>query len=351
MLLLVVCTGCSAGRTATARPVRPKIPAGFLPEAFSAVSKTEFWLLGTGPCHCSLLVHTTNGGRSFTKIGAPPLPIEGTTPSLEFADARDGFAFVPDSRSPLYATHDAGSTWHRQPLGDALAVAIAGNTAYAVTAGCSAQRCVRFRLEKAPASSTAWRPASLPFVPDGALVALAARRSKVWLLGTPSGNRRAHDRLARSADSGRTFATGVGPCYSDLGGELSPASENVVWAFCPTGMLGGALRSANGGVSFAPLHTPALVNSARLAPASATTAVVFGNGAGSQLLRTTDGGVSWKPARVPHKPTAVSWLGFTDARVGYALVQIGWDAAAKVERQALWRTTDAGAHWVKLPIR
>src|SRR5207253_675068 len=80
-----------------------------------------------------------------------------------------------------------------------------------------------------------------------------------------------------------------------------------------------------------------LVNSARLAAASTNTAVVFGNGAGSQLLRTTDGGVTWQPARAPHPPTVVSWLGFADSRVGYALVQTGWDTADRVERQELWR--------------
>ena len=93
------------------------------------------------------------------------------------------------------------------------------------------------------------------------------------------------------------------------------------------------------------------MNSGRLAVASTKTAVVFGNGAGSRLLRTTDGGRTWHPARAPHPPTVVSWLGFADSRVGYALVQTGWDTADRVERQELWRTTDAGARWRVVRLR
>jgi photosystem II stability/assembly factor-like uncharacterized protein len=124
----------------------------------------------------------------------------------------------------------------------------------------------------------------------------------------------------------------------------------AIWAVCPTGNLGAAFRSSNGGASWQRLAAPTLVNSAQLAAASAATAVVFGNGAGSRLFRTTNGGASWGAAGTP-SATAVSWLDFGDARTGYALVQTGWDEAAGVERQEFWRTTDAGARWRVVRLR
>jgi len=339
-LAVGVC-GCATAHPASVRLVQARVPAGFAPQAFSAVTESDFWLLGTAPCRggrCTAIVRTHDAGQSFSRLTAPKLPVEGTVPVLELADERNGFAFVPDGKSPLYATHDGGSTWQRQSLGAVLAFAAGGGTAYAVTA--------RHRLERAPVSSTTWTATTLPFVPDGGIVSLAVRRSKVWLLGTPTGNRQSHDRLVRSLDSGRTFTTGPGPCYADLGGELRPASASVVWAVCPTGMLAGALRSTDGGTSFSRLGTPALVNSAQLAPASSSAAVLFGNGAGSRLLRTTDGGNSWTAAKTPRRPIAVWWVGFTSSRVGYALVQ----TRDRAYSEDLWRTTDAGANWSQLKI-
>ena len=44
------------------------------------------------------------------------------------------------------------------------------------------------------------------------------------------------------------------------------------------------------------------------------------------------------------------WVGFTDARVGAALTQMTYDASAKTEVTALWRTTDGGATWSKVRV-
>jgi photosystem II stability/assembly factor-like uncharacterized protein len=116
-------------------------------------------------------------------------------------------------------------------------------------------------------------------------------------------------------------------------------------------MLAGAWRSVDGGRTFAHLDTPALANSAALAPASRDTAVLDRNGAGSHLLRTTDAGATWTTPVTPRAAPFVPWVGFTDANVGAALVQTGYDASAKIERQVLWRTTDGGATWSTVRIR
>jgi hypothetical protein len=289
-------------------------------------------------------VRTHDGGRSFRKEGTLPFSTDGVVPSLTFADDRNGYAFVPSGlRSVLFSTHDGGQTWHRQSAGSVLALATAAGTVYAVTARCSRDRCTNYRFERSRVTSSAWTGSALPFLPDDGLVSLAARGSNVWLLASRVGIH-PHDRVARSADSGRTFTNGPGPCYSDLGGDLSPVSTSVVWAVCPTGMMAGALRSTDGGTTFAQLKTRPLVNSAQLAAASTSTAVLFGNGAGLRPMRTTDGGASWRPARVPKRLIDVFHATFVDSRVGFVLAQTG------PTRQELWRTADGGASWSELRI-
>ncbi len=343
------------GSVATSVSSAPKLRAHFDPVSFTAVSDTDYWVLGSASCRvgrCFAILRTTDGGRSFVSMSAPALRREGTVPTLRFADRLDGFAFLPEAGGVFYATHDGGATWHKLALGTVLAFATGGGNAYTVTARCSLQRCTRYRFERSPVTANAWRGAALPFVPSGSVLDLAAHGSSVWLLGTPVGGQRGSEKdvLARSTDDGRTFVTRHGPCVPGLGGELAPTSARAVWAVCPTGLSAGAWRSTDGGITFSALRTPPLVNSARLAPASRDTAVVSGNGAGDRLRRTTDAGATWTVPHVPGRATFVPWIGFTDAAVGTALVQTGWDASAKIEREALWRTTDGGADWSKVRL-
>jgi hypothetical protein len=319
------------------------VPAGFQPLSFTAVTEQDFWLLGTAPCksgRCTAIVRTVDGGKTFSHVKAPALPRSGTTPVLRFADHADGFAFIPWS-SVFYATHDGGATWRRLSLGRILGFASGGGTAFVATSG---------KLERSPVSANAWRSMPLPFPSDGSTLDLEAHQANLWLLGTRRGGTPSRDELARSTDGGRTFHVGAGPCVPGLGGELAPTSATVVWAVCPTGMLGGAWRSTNGGVTFAHLRTPQLVNSARIAPASASTAVIDRGGTAG-LIRTTDGGKSWRALKRLPGATSIVFVGFTDARVGVALVETGYDSSTKTELTALWRTTDAGATWSHVPVR
>ncbi|TMK71866.1 MAG: hypothetical protein E6G50_05005 [Actinobacteria bacterium] len=314
------------------------LPPGFQPVSFTAVSERDFWLLGTAPCRgsqrCTAIVRTTDGGRSFDAVHAPALPPSGTTPELRFADRLDGFVFVP-WRGPFYATHDGGASWRRLALGRVVGFATGAGTVFVVTSR---------SLEYSRVSANAWHAQPLPFSSDGSPLALAAHGASLWLLGTrPSAGPSPSDELARSNDAGRTFLTAAGPCVPGLGGELAPASTRVVWAVCPTGMLGAAWRSTNGGVSFVRLRTPQLVNAAQIAPGSESTAVLE-RGVSARLLRTTDGGKTWRATQTPGAAVSVGWVGFTDARVGAALVQ------TRTAATALWRTTDGGATWSNVRI-
>ncbi|HST26704.1 MAG TPA: hypothetical protein VLJ76_12020 [Gaiellaceae bacterium] len=308
---------------------------GFQPLWLAAVSANEFWLGGK-----YTVLHTTDGGRRFHHL--PPPPVAG---DVNFASSRDGFAF--GWRTPLFATHDGGKTWHRIDLRSVLAFAAAGGRAYAVTGRCSSDgSCREIRFERSPVSRDAWVSVPMPFAPAAPNFDLAARGSDVWLFGgQPLGRYRLKNLLARSIDGGRTFAVAMAPCYADLAAELEPTSARVVWAFCPTGMMGMAWRSTDGGSKFKPLRIArCCVNSTQLAPASDTSAVVSRVDLG--LLRTVNGGVTWKRTHVPRGVASWYSIEFADARVGFGLAQIGTGPAF-----TLLRTADAGASWHVVSIR
>jgi hypothetical protein len=305
---------------------------GFEPQWLAAVSAKDFWIGGN-----RTVLHTSDGGRHFDRLPAPPAA--GT---ITFADSRDGFAF--GWRTPLYATHDGGSAWHRLSLRSVLAFAAADGTAYAVTGRCARDgTCRDARLMVSPVSRDAWHSAHMPFSHAEPNFDLAARGSDVWLFGgSSSGRYRLRNVLARSTNGGRTFVTGPAPCYADLGAELDPVSSGVVWAFCPTGMMGIAWRSSDGGARFNALSIPrCCVNSSLIAAASADVAVLASV---SGLLRTTDGGATWRFANAPRNRTYAS-IEFIDDRNGFALGSVGSDPPE------LWRTTDAGARWHAVSIR
>lgn len=338
-----VLAGVVSGSNSDAGVAKSSVPPAFQPVSFTAVSEQDFWLLGTMPCpqgRCSAILRTEDGGRSFVRVHAPVLPTSGTTPELRFANRLDGFAFVR-WRGLFYATHDGGTSWKRLALGRILAFATGAGNSYVVTTR---------RFERSPVSADAWRATPLPFPSDGSPLELEAHGASLWLLGTRRSNGRTVGELARSRDAGRTFAALTSPCVAGLGGELAPVSASVVWAVCPTGMLAGALRSTNGGIGFVRLRTPALANSAQIVPASESTAVLDRGGVG-RLLRTTDGGNTWRAPKTPGQVLDVLWAGFTDSRVGAALVQTRYDVSTKTQATALWRTADGGATWSTVRVR
>jgi hypothetical protein len=117
-------------------------------------------------------------------------------------------------------------------------------------------------------------------------------------------------------------------------------------------MMASLSLSTNGGRSFPAIRSvhdpggirqPGLINSARIAAASARVAVLS-RGAGGALLRTTDAGRHWHPVSQTARIKQLFWLAFTMQQVGAALVQ------TRHETQ-LWRTSDAGATWHSVSLR
>jgi photosystem II stability/assembly factor-like uncharacterized protein len=304
----------------------------FEPETAAAVGTRDLWVLGGGE-----LLRSTDAGRHFVRVASPPFPAHGTVPTLVFASARDGYAYVPFS-GRLYATHDGGESWTGAGLaGGVRALAVAGGYAYAVFGG--------RRYARTPVDRNAWRTAPLPFPVSAGPVGLGAHGPHVWVLGNgPSRQPQLHSRLARSDDAGLRFEAARSPCYPGLGGRLQPASASVVWVTCPSGMMAAAFRSTNGGRTWRNLPTPALTNGAMLAPVS-TRDAVLARVVEAPLLRTTDGGRTWRRVRQPARVLGIGWIAFSTGGVGAALVNTGPSIVQ------LWRTRDAGATWRNVPLR
>jgi hypothetical protein len=335
--VVAVATTASAGVAASRG-----VPQGFRPETVAAVGAHHLWVLGQSGCAgtCLALVRSTDGGKHFSQIGLPPLPTQGTDPSIVFANARDGFAYVEDE-TPLYVTHDGGRSWQRSgPRRAVTAFAAAGGFAYVVSG--------KHELERSRVGGNTWQRVMLAALHEP--FSLAARGSDVWFLGPPR-HRPDFDTMALSSDHGRMFTPLEGPCLAELGGTLVPAAGGVVWAVCPSGMMAWLALSKNGGRSFPAIRSyhdprglrqPALTNGGRIAAASARVAVLT-RGAGGAFLRTTDAGRHWSVVRHTAGIQEVFWLAFATRRVGSAVVQLH-------DRTELWRTTDGGATWHSVPI-
>lgn len=334
-------TGAKTQTTATAPA---SVPAHLAPQSFTAISDLNWWLLGAGSCAstqtapCGSILQTTNGGRTFTAIHAPPAPLvtesSGTSgyAQIRFADANNGFAYGPD----LYATHDGGMSWRAVDVGGAVTdLAITAGLVYATVEPTSGGN---GRLMRSPVAHDDWSAVSAAGVVSGGL----------WVQGTDvivqsgqgtgiGGN------VLVSHDGAQSFTAYPAPSPG-LPCEFAAPAPPVVWARCATGMDSGVWRSSDGGAHFTAVVSTglSLPNSAAFAAASASTAVV----GYEQLYRTTDDGATWNRTG----PTGIAqwaYLGFTDPTHGVALGFLGKIAPAN---ERLFYTTDGGQTYHRVPL-
>jgi hypothetical protein len=345
------------------QPAGGPVPSGFNPVSFTAISASQYWLLGEAPCGnpvCTSIVRTTNGGTSFVGLPAPAAPLVaagGSTTTgintLRFADALDGYAFATGPGGAFWDTHDGGAQWSQPGFlsgRQLLAFGTGGGYALALVASCKNGGCSGVVLERSPVASEQWTSVAVP-VPAGAddLVAMTVHGSDLWLSVTASPTS-ANQLLVSGTVSGSSFTTGTSPCFSGLGGTVEATSSQVLWAVCPTGMMAQAFRSTDGGAQWTTLQVGELENSALLAPASDTAAVIEPSAQG-QLLRTANGGATWQSVYPSGGGNFWwSWAGFTDSNTGSALrsessAPAGWPYPNGPFPQQLWRSLDGGMTW------
>ncbi len=358
-------TPSAAATTAPTAPQPPTggpVPRGFNPVSFTAISADQFWLLGDAPCStavCTSIVRTSDGGKHFVGIPAPRVPLTnsndetGSIDTLRFASPLVGYAFNSQSfrsagtpSGPIWETTDGGAHWQRLAVQGVLAFATGGGYLYLVAGSCRSGVCHDPALRRAALGTTDWSSTPLPVGGVDAIVLLAVHGTSVWLSVSPTSGVHPNQVLLTSTDGGASFTTGKSPCTNGLGGDLEAASTSVLWAVCPTGMLAGALRSTDGGATWATLNFGReLSNGARIAPADASTAVIS-TGDQTQLLRTTDRGGTFTQV---YRPRAGWWnfIGFTDAQTGSGIRIVAGQARSSLGTPLadLMRSSDGGASW------
>ncbi len=326
----------------TPSPTAP-LPVGFQPEHLTAISDTDFWLVGIDGCigACPpVILHTVNGGKTFQAVPAPPLVFlygNPLTPGLprvfdvRFANASDGWLFGDQ----LWATHDGGAHWRAINLGMTVDQLEPGANGYVYATledcGASGTPCA-YRIMRSQAHTDAWSVISPPGAPTGRPV-IGVHGDTVWVMYF----NRSSGLEWTSRDDGDLWVRGSMPCEPDLGGSFDPVTNSVIWAFCATGMAGNPWISINGGVSYSSAGGTGgqFWNGAMVAALTARHAFV-GTG-GSALQVTTNAGVSYRV--LPQFADAL-WVGFTDSNVGYVIGENQSSSAT-----TLWRTVDGGVDW------
>jgi hypothetical protein len=319
------------------------VPADFAPVSVTAVNDKTYWVLGTQQCgavSCTAIVSTTDSGAHFTEIAAPHAATitvnSATRPvfNLRFADSENGWAYG----DALWTTADGGATWADTslPAGSVKDLEAARNpgaaagTAWAVIQPTTGGGYELWEAPYATGSGTgSWQQVDLGTDPPGDQApSLVVKEATAYLLGADAKN----VEHLYVASVGVTTAMYAAPCYP-VGGAFS-AGIGSLWTACPAAgsSPGGATVSTDGGATWHAATSPSKSAIGVVGGIDATTAVV---NQGSGLILVSTAGKP-KTATISSKNANFSFLGFTDAKVGYALSQAP---------NELWRTTDGGATW------
>jgi len=338
--LLGACALLIAPAAASAQPASAtaaaSVPASFQPAAESFITPSWGAVLGGVGCQpghsCrARLAVTADGGAHWRFLAAPDVSLgsQGQVNAVLFASSRDGwlYGYGPS----LYATHDGGAHWSTISLGGPIwSMATGAGTAYAMVYHSSGNQ-----LWRSPAAANAWARA-------GAMTGSA--------LGV-------YGRAAWFGSSTRLWATTNGvrwqrypfACPAGTGlGAIAAASGSHVAFLCE--FAGGmyktvkdVLVSVNGGRSQhptgqAPLAGDLYGQSFAVPPGLASVITIAAVTPGPDYLyRSANTGKTWVSITVPRTGGGIllTSLSYVSRSVGAVVVQLS----------QLLRTTDAGLSW------
>jgi len=345
--------------TATPSPSTSVTPApipyepGFRPQSFTAISETDYWVLGDAGCGtrgCPSILHTLDGGATFHPITAPPASFGANSDAssidaLRFANANDGWAFSPG----LWSTHDGGAHWKSLQIGGVIwQLEAASGWVFATVGACEANmmNCTGYRLKRAPIGSDTWSDIT-PATAGMQGPAFDLHQHFLFVLANDSGPDAA---LWVSANSGASYARYANPCGNLPGGPVV-VSGSTVWVICSGGHFEFPYLSMDGGRTFR-LTTMEAVG-ANGTPFAATSAQrAYAGQVTADLVMTQDGGRTFKTVLACPRDPAGSrlycdpvFLGFTDASVGYYIRSVQPTESDPVIHTQFWRTTDGGFSW------
>ena len=345
-------SGLGPTSSTTTGPTKSQQQGTFSPVSFTAISASQFWLLGTikgcTAWPCLSILHTTDGGAHFTKIPYPHVQNPGFNPSLRFVTAQDGYALINYS---LWFTTNGGASWQKSRAGGVWGQSFTTSDGYAYALLGSGH------VMRSPIGTDSWTTLPLPTIQTTSQVnvngasTITARGPSLWI--TTFGGQ-----LVYSNDFGNHFTQVTNPCGAgSQGGNHNPSghpreellkasSQSVTWLDCAGAMSSKVYRSTDAGRHWSVVsHAQGTFNiPAIVAPVSTTTAYLArGN---TQIVRTTNSGASFSPVASGVAPQGSywAWIGFTTPQVGSALM------GTQQGVYQLWRTTDGGNIW-KGPIK
>ena len=312
----------SSGPTSSALVV----PVGYSPISVTAISADRWWVLGSD----GLVAATTDGGTSFALTS--PMGLGRDARQIRFANNADGWAITGSSagsnRGTLWATFDGGRTWAGVGGldGAASAVEAGGGNVFATTQLSDGT----WSVWTSPIGKNGWHKlgslgaivatqAPLLAVQSGRAVVVGSNQDKVraWVF-TPAG--------------GRTeLAT---PCTPDVGPADLSATASSMWLVCHNGS-GDSLYSSSNATTWTPVPaaTP-LASRLSVGGIDATRAAV-GLQDGTIRLVSTTALTATLGKGGPRTQNAWTYVAFTNPSDGFALEDPG----------GLLRTADGGLTW------
>lgn len=325
------------------------VPHGFRPSSVTFVADRGRFLgavLGQAPCGgrtCTAMAGTTNYGRRWSRIGAPPAGPSSVS-QVRFANSRTGWAYGP----ALWATHSGGRHWRRisDVAGRVVDLSTVGGHVLAVAAtGCSQSRCTGFGLYAAGATSDRFVRV-LP-EPHGGMVTAGGLQLQA---AAPAGYLIAGGRLYAGALDGGGWGyvhpgSAATPGCLDGRAAGSPAvlapGTHVLYAACPSGGRLELYRSASSGRTWQ--ATGAI-------PAAGTATSLAVSPAGTLVLATTRGLYFSPDARTWSRVTSGSSAGVAFRFVGMTSASRGVAVPASGSLGVVYVTGDGGRTWAPSKI-
>ncbi|HEY4408339.1 MAG TPA: hypothetical protein VGO87_00530 [Acidimicrobiia bacterium] len=332
-------------------------PGGFKAVSVSFVSTRTGWVLGGNPCADPLcpptyrtatrLYRTDDGGRTWQAVNAPPAPLstqEGgeAVEQVRFANLSDGWVALPE----VWATHDGGAHWTRQPFQNVYALEAAGGVVHVVASGPGG---FKFRVLSSPVHSDAWHPSGADAESGAGPVPrahLVLHGNRGWILFINRGT------LSGARLQGGRWVPWKTPCTDGAPGGLAASTDRNLVAHCAEGVWNDrpqqdlVFASSDGGATFHQVSTPLPVHfGGDLGAATPTSWVLgaYGNDNQPQLFRTVDAGRTWKAVYHGDGQATLTDLGFTTPSQGVVINSS--DGAGR-----LLMTVDGGDTWNPVAI-
>jgi photosystem II stability/assembly factor-like uncharacterized protein len=347
----------STGEPSTVEPTGTGpgvLPAGSTVDDLTFVSPTVGWLLAAAPCPtgtCPAIVHTTDGGHTWTKLASPPADVPAAGASIRFANAQTGYLY---SSTLLYLTKDGGATWAKQS-GHADAIEVSNGTALRIasTVPACAPGCA-YRILRATVGGGQWATVASPAdIAGRAQLLRTGHRAFAALYRNPAGALGAHADLLTSSDDGATWTVRADPCGTSQGVEsvsvrMAVADDGSMTMLCYVrGGTGSTfvVTSTDGGASFGPQRPTPTPGMAVGAASARTLFVSVLDGATIHLYRSEDGGSTWVVAATA--PDHVTQGEVPEGLLGFQTGREGWWLSG---RGTAFATTDAGHTWTAHPL-